>query len=370
MTSSKRGITKERSSPHRARAVDRQGVADPPAFVPPYSPSWLNRLIDWIDRQPGPAWVYYAGSVLLLGVLFWLTGWLAGESSPGAFDPQRLVFSLYPAYIVGLTHYLDHQALSSLEAFRPALDVGEADYARIRYELTTVPAAGAWIATGLAGPLGYLFILAPQPEGLVPWAIPLQALAFATTAFTTATFLILVLHTVRQLRKVSELHAAASHINLLQPRPTYAFSGLTSRSAIGVLLFLYFDYIVNPPAPNTNTPYLVLMAVTVVVEAGAFLLPLLGMHQRLTREKARLEAEVNESLEAAYRGFQEQVRSGTFDRLNDLDKALSGLLRMREVISKLSTWPWQPETLRWMLAAIILPLALRLIQSALERLLG
>jgi len=79
---------------------------------------------------------------------------------------------------------------------------------------------------------------------------------------------------------------------------------------------------------------------------------------------------VNSSVELAYRAFQQEVRSERFDRLNELDKALSGLLRMREVIGKLSTWPRQPETLRWMLAAIILPLALRLAQSALEGLLG
>ena len=338
--------------------------------VAPYAPSWLNRLIDWIDRQPGPAWVYYAASVLLLGVLSWLTQRLAAEVSPETFDPQSLVFALYPAYILGLTHYLDRQALSSLEAFRPALEVGEADFARIQYELTTVPATGAWIATSLAVPLTYAFIVAPQPADLSAQAIPGEVLAFLMTAFTTATFLILVLHSIRQLRKVSELHAAASNINLLQPRPTYAFSRLTSRSTLGVLLFLYLDFIINPPVGGSAGPYFVLLAVTLVVEAGAFLLPLLGMHQRLTREKAQLEAEVNSSVELAYRAFQQEVRSERFDRLNELDKALSGLLRMREVIGKLSTWPRQPETLRWMLAAIILPLALRLAQSALEGLLG
>jgi hypothetical protein len=64
------------------------------------------------------------------------------------------------------------------------------------------------------------------------------------------------------------------------------------------------------------------------------------------------------------------VRSGSFERLNELDKALSGLLRMRDVINKLSTWPWQPETLWGMVGAILLPIALWLIQRLLGILLG
>jgi hypothetical protein len=364
-------MTRTRTSPApRRRTIQLvEKTAAPTPFIPPFPPSWLNRLIDWLDRQPGPVWVYYAASVVLMGAVIWMTRRLAGVGSPYSFSPESLVYAFYPAYIVGLTHYLDRQAVSALEAFRPAMGVSDAEYIRIRYELTTVPATGAWIAAALGIPLSYLFILAPQPADLSPQAIPAAVVALVISAFISATFLVLILHTIRQLRMVSELHAAATTINLLQPRPTYAFSRLTSRSAIGVLVFMYADFAFNPPSPGATLPYVVLMAATVAVEAGAFLLPLLGMHQRLTREKARLEAEVNESVEAAYRGFLQQARSGTYDHLNELDKALSGLLRMREVIAKLSTWPWQPDTLRWMLAAIVLPLGLRLIQSALERLL-
>jgi hypothetical protein len=103
---------------------------------------------------------------------------------------------------------------------------------------------------------------------------------------------------------------------------------------------------------------------------AAFLLPLLGMHQRLVREKAKFEAEVNEGVELAYRELQKQVRSRSFGNVDELEKSLSALLRMREVVAKLSTWPWQPETLRGLLAAVGLPVAIWLIQYGLGRLLG
>jgi hypothetical protein len=137
-----------------------------------------------------------------------------------------------------------------------------------------------------------------------------------------------------------------------------------------VLVFLYFDFLVNPPAPGASLPYFVLVGVTAAVEGAAFLLPLLGMHQRLTSEKARLLTEVNEAIEIAYHGLRREVHSNSLSRVDELDKALSGLFRMREAVGHLSTWPWQPETLRGIVAALILPVVIWLIQFGLQRLLG
>jgi len=342
----------------------------PPAFVPPYPPSWLNRLIDWIDQRPGPAWIYYAAGILLLATGSTAVRWLQGQALGFALRPEALVYSIYPAYFVALTHYLDRQARSALERFRPALGASDTEYARIEYELTTVPARGAWIATALAIPIGTLMILVGEPEPLSLEGLPEKLVAIAYTAITVAAFFVLAFHTIRQLRKVSQLHATAPTINLLQPRPTYAFSRLTSRTAIGVLVFLYFDFLINPPTPGASLPFFTLSAAAVALVIAAFLLPLLGMHQRLGVEKALLEGEVNQGVELTYRELQQQVRSKAYAHVDDLEKALSGLLRMREVVIRLSTWPWQPGTLRGLVAAVFLPVFIWLVQYGLQRLLG
>jgi len=362
MTSARRA-TRSRS----ALGVKGSPSPEPPTqapFLQPYPPSWLNRLIDWIDRSPRPAWVYYAAGVLLLATVLTVGQWLAG-----GIDPEALVFSVYPVYFVALMHYLDGQARSALVRFRPALSVTDAEFARIKYELTTVPARGGWVAAALAIPLGILFILGSEPEPVSPEALPAEVIAVVTTVFTVAAFFVLAYHTVRQLRRVSQLHAAAPTINLLQPRPTYAFSRLTSRTAIGVVAFLYFDFLINPPAGGAAFTYFVLTGGALVLMAAAFFLPLFGMHQRLVTEKARLNAEVNLTLETAYQDLLQGVRSRDYAGVGDLDKTLASLLKMREVIAKLSTWPWQPETLRGLVAAVGLPVAIWLIQFGLQRLL-
>ncbi len=338
----------------------------PPAFVPPYSPSWLNRLTDWIDRRPGPAWIYYAVGVLLLAAGLAAARWLQGSAGESLVGPGGLIYSFYPVYFVALTHYLDHQARKALETFRPALGASDADYARIEYELTTVPAGGAWIAAVLAIPLGFLFIMMGSPA---PFSLEL-ILAVVYTALTVAAFFVLALHTIRQLRQVSRLHAAASTINLFQPRPTYAFSRLTSRTAIGVLAFLYFDFLVNPPTSGVSLPYFTLTGAAAALMLVAFLLPLLGMHSRLTLEKTRLEAEVGAAVEAVYHDLLGHVRSGDHSDTGDLDQKLTSLLKVRDMIAKLSTWPWAPGTLRSMVGTVVLPILLWLVQFGLGRLLG
>lgn len=338
--------------------------------MPPYSPSWLNRLIAWIERQPGPAWIYYAAGVLVMAFVLALGELITGETPRTTSGTGALVYALYPVYFVALVHYLDGQASLALQRFRPALSVSDGEYAALKYRMTTVPAPGAWLATILAIPLGLVFALGTETEPFSPARLPLLALAVAFTIFTVACFLILGFHTVRQLRQVSELHRAATMINMLQPRPTYAFSRLTSRTAIGVLAFLYLDFLVNRPSPGIALPYFTFTGAALVLMAVAFVLPLLGMHQRLAAEKARLAEAVNQEMEIVYRQLQEQVRSNAYGRADQLEKALSGVLRMRDVIARLSTWPWQPETLRGLLAAVGLPIVIWLIQFVLQRMLG
>jgi hypothetical protein len=350
----------------RARSKPETG----PELVLPYPASWLNHLIEWIDRQSGPPWAHYTAGVVLLALILAIGQVLTGGPLHLSRGSGAIIFAFYPVYFVALMHHLDRQASLALERFRPALEVGDAEYARIAYRLTTVPSGGAWLATALGIPLAAFFVMGAETLPVAVDRLPLLALGMVFTEFTVACFLIVVLHTVLQLRQVSELHRVATTINLLQPRPTYAFSRLTSRTAIGVVVFLYLDFVVNPPATGVALPYFAFVVAATVLMAAAFMLPLLSMHQRLAWEKARLESEVNQAVELAYRELRDQVQAKSLARVDELDKALSGLFRMREAVARLSTWPWQPETLRGMLAAVALPIFLWLIQFGLQKWLG
>jgi hypothetical protein len=333
----------------------------------PYSPSWLNRLLNWIDTRPGPAWPYYLIGILLFGVIVFGATWMLDGGPVETVDTGPLFFTVYPVYFIALMHYLDGEARSALAKFRPALQVSDAEYARIEYELTTVPARGAWWVTAFAILFGFYDMFNGETLSLSqPTLIVGITIVALFTAFGIACFFILAFHTIRQLRMVNKIHASASTINLFEASPAYAFSQLTARTGIGLMLFAYFDFVLNPPDPTEPLTYL-LMGTVLVVAVAAFVLPLLGMHQRLVQEKNKVEADINRGVETIHRKLQERMASENFANLEELDKTLSILLSLREVVVKIPTWPWQAETLRGFISALLIPILIWAFTEVLER---
>lgn len=40
-----------------------------------YAPSWVDRLLDWIDRLPIPAWAFYLAVYLLAALGLHISNW-------------------------------------------------------------------------------------------------------------------------------------------------------------------------------------------------------------------------------------------------------------------------------------------------------
>lgn len=333
----------------------------------PYSPSWSNRLNEWIDGLPGAAWIYYVAGVLMVGFAVTIVSWIIGVTPVGRIEYEVFAYGIYPVYFVALMHYLDRYASYALERFRPALAVDDPEYRRIEYELTTVPAKGAWIATILAVVPGFYITLTDQAAPQVRSGYPLGfAVIVIPTIFTIACWLILAYHTIRQLGMVSRIHALTTSINIFHAGPVYAFSELTARTGVGLILFAGFVLLLSAPDPSDPFVYLSIIPI-VGVAIAAFVLPLRGMHRRLVKEKSQLETRINDGVEAAHEELQARLHTRNFAGIDDLDKVLSSLLRLREVAAKLSTWPWQPETLRGFLSALLIPILIWIITTVLER---
>ena len=68
--------------------------------------------------------------------------------------------------------------------------------------------------------------------------------------------------------------------------------------------------------------------------------------------------------------LHEHVDGARMSELGELKDQLSTLLTFRVEIAKISTWPWNPATLRGFLSALLVPIALLVIQNLLSRLIG
>jgi hypothetical protein len=287
---------------------------------------------------------------------------LASQAFWGVFLPLTLL----------LIHHLAQVAGSAFDTFRPALTADDTTAARLRYELTVAPARPAAIvlfASAVFTPIWY----AVDPEsaavaGLSPLGLALRGLS---EIFFGGVIFVLVLQSIRQLRRVATIHDRATRVDLFRPAPLYAFSVLTSRTAIVIaLVFLLPLPATFAQLASERTALVILPYVLggVLVAIAVFVLPLRGMQRRIVSEKRHLQTEVGLRIEATMAAIHRSVDAADFGQAGTMNGALSALVAERELVEKLPTLPWRPGTLGALVSAIVLPLGLFLVERVLSQL--
>lgn len=350
-------------------------------FVPPYPPSWFDRLKTWAEAAPGPFWLPYGLTALVSVGLLQAAHTLTGGA--GAMSPVFLLVAGLAFLTLGFVHGLDRLALRSFDAFHPVLDATEAEGRVLRYSLTTLPARPTALAAGGLVLVGLVVVssqLLPA-TGVAATSIIRRFADEASqsplaTAFTSALLLFswwsmgtVVYHTIHQLGWVSRIYADHTRINLLKPAHIYTLSRLTITTAVVTLLIPYVWLLVEPRFFEDRLNIFGALALTGIA-AATFILPLLGIHRRLTAEKHRLLSESSDRLESALAELHRRVDQGRLSRVDELNKTLASLEMERNLLSRIPTWPWQPETLRTLVAALLLPLVLWAAQALLAKWLG
>jgi hypothetical protein len=343
-------------------------VTGPAERRPSFPPSWVNRLLGAIDRLPGPPWIAYAAaSVLLVLLAMWSDQFVdpASLTQPTAYGA---VITLFP---LAMIHYLDGVARSCLSSFRPALSFSDAEVERLSYELTTMPRGAARWVSLLGVGFAILGLVVSPEEMLGPPEMPiaLSILGFGGALFGYTTFALLFYHTIRQLRLVSAIHSRAASVNLFQPQPLYAFSTLTLRTAVALVLLSYYILAVSSGGPM-GPATVGLLGINLSLSVALFTLPLYGMHVRLREEKNRLMNAVSGRIEGVLSSLHRALEDPVAGQIDTLNKGLASLMVERDLIVKSPTWPWTPGTVRAFASSALLPIALWLITQALESRIG
>jgi hypothetical protein len=99
------------------------------------APSWVDRIIDQVDRLPGPAWLFYVGLLLALVLVANTAGWLDGYLPIGSFDVYLSSAAAFGLGCLAAIHYLDREAGIALERLRPALSVADKRFDDLRHRL-------------------------------------------------------------------------------------------------------------------------------------------------------------------------------------------------------------------------------------------
>jgi len=354
-------------SPDARMAVDKSAER-------PYAPSFVDRITDWVRRLPIPSWLFYLGLSLALVLLYSGAKWIVGSYPVGTFFPFHVLGVLTSVYAIALLHYLDHEAQNALDDFRATIHINDAEYRLLSYRFTTLPVLPTIIAAAIGGLYGLssLLYLSPQESQIYkeftsPLAVPLD-LTFLVLGYAGGG--VLIYHSVRQLRMVSRIYTDHAYVDLFNLHPMYALSRLAASTAVGLAILVYAWLYVNLSVGNgTGLPatHLIEPVVFTVIVIFIFILPLMGAHRLLHKEKVKAKGESSQLLKTTIAELHHRCEAGDFAEVDAINKTLDALQKEQTILDKISTWPWQPETLRGVVTAILLPIMVWIITHLLNQ---
>lgn len=320
--------------------------------------------------MPGPNALYCLGLLVFQFGYVTTLLWFNGKLAVGAIDLRPVFAVVVAPYLLWVRFYLDRVAAAALDAFRPVLAVSDAEFLRLRYELTTLPARTTRIVTSV-GIAAFLLNAVLLPDSIVrEFGASFEAALIVlgpVGLFTIPVVAVSTFQALHQLQMVERIHALVGTIALLRATPLYAFSHLTARTGVSFLLLAYYVAAVRPDLVSSSWAIEALLVAMIPTAVACFVLPLRGMHRRLAAEKDRALAQVASRLEAVFVRLHERVDQ---EMLADADKVnlqITSLSAEREVLARVSTWPWEPVTLTGFLTTLVLPALLWGIQRVLER---
>ncbi len=339
----------------------------------PYPPSWVNHLTGWVARRQWSSWYFYLGLWLVPVSLQLVVLWIEGVFPFPTVFPAQLFIPAMIVLFLSMIHFLDSRAEAALTTLRPALTATEEEYSQLCYLLTTMPTWPA-ILTSLAtvGVIVLLGVNSGQRESSIE-AIALSPIAanllFAVYWIGWWVFGAFVYHTIHQLRVINRIYTEHTRVNLFAMSPLYAFSGVTALTAVTLAIATYGWTALNPDNLSDPVSIAVISLITVLA-LGAFAWPLLGSRRLMAKQKAEKLDEVSLRYEATFAELHQRIDNRELEEVEELMKVISVLEIERDTLRRISTWPWQPETLHFLMTALLLPLLLWIIQYVLQLLLG
>jgi hypothetical protein len=340
-------------------AGDAEGGASRPRGL-------VDRLLALPLRLPGIAVIWWGAVFVLMTVVPASLLWATGAQPVGVVDSRLWVAALLAAYGVALKNVLEGTARRAFREFMPALGA-EHDLVELESALVSVPdrlAIPAVAAVELIITIGY-FSDPNETAHILSRPLVEQAVILVTNWLSIAITGVLLISILRQLWAVSALHRLAV-VDVFDPGPAHAFARLTSATAIGIVLYTAL-VLADPAAASDTILFAAQAGALLLVAAAAFGLPLRGMHARLAAEKATLLRAVNGRIKVTSGRVHAAVDADERPAGAGLHDTFASLIAERELIGKLSTWPWSAGTIRGVASALIVPIVVWMITRVLDR---
>lgn len=150
-------------------------------------------------------------------------------------------------------------------------------------------------------------------------------------------------HTVRQLRLVNTINIHLVRVNLFNLRPLQAFSRPTASTTIGLVVSVYGWLLINPDL-LTDPIIFAWVGVITILAVAVFVLPLMGVHRLMEKEKDRLLEEIDDNFEKVLLKFNKGLQDDDYSVIERLNGTIASLDIQHNRIRNIPTWPWRQET--------------------------
>src|SRR5262249_40300028 len=156
----------------------------------------------------------------------------------------------------------------------------------------------------------------------------------------------------------SRIYTRHTNVSIFDIGPLYALSRVTAMTTVALLIFIYI-YVAFYADLQGNSPVSGVVAVVFVfIALGTFVWPLFGAHRLLQQEKARWKSDVARRMETVNLELLRRTDAGDYSNMGTMNNAIDSLSKAQGVLGKASTWPWDPEAVRVVVTAVLLPVGL------------
>ena len=336
--------------------------------TPKPTPRWLYAFFDFIQHLPIPAWLLGLLVILIGSLALQLVAWQLGVLPNGSLSSYLITLTPFPLSFLAIWILLNRRARLALTAFFKSSNKPKAKLENAFVDFISLPPVLSTPGFLLGILIGYFnFQSAVRLEPLASQVLPAYSLisfmlvgGFAGMTVFRAVRQAVILR--RFLRQVE--------VNIFNPAPLYALSRYASQSSLTLLLLNYTLILLSLPAFLFTTDGYIESAVFIISALTLFFAPFGSIYRRMREEKDRLLAELGKDLDELYASAHQAVRRKDYARLDKMRNAASILKDGWEIVRKIPTWPWEPETVRNLLIPFLIPVIAFLVQRYLGSLFG
>lgn len=336
----------------------------------PYPPSRLHTFYDWLDRSRLPGWLFYLLLLALPGAVQHLLAWQSGALPWGTFNAPLGFSTIWLVEVLILGHWIHHRAAKVFERYQPALQMSSEEYAQAQYRFGTFPRRGSALAFLLGLAVG-------AATGYAQWQVHASDISFflpglriGEWALSNGIIFLIALQVIRQIRLMDGFFQNNLHVDMFNLTPLYAFSRYMAVVGVATFIIAYVTSLAFDPVAFRSSMVALQNTAWVIAILGIFYFSLRRLNRRLREEKDRLELDANQRLKMMFERLQARVDGERYQEAIEFQSLLASLKIEKEIIHALPTWPWRPGLFSALVSALLLPLALSVIQLLLSRLLN